>query len=249
MKNYIVIFILSFFFCVSCTLNNKNGNSTGDKSDKDSLMSLQNGSALGVDSLTLGSDGDSAAVYFGQLMQKISEHPHDYVAFGDFEKKHFLLNESSICPGVYQCTKMGNFYSFVYLDGDDCERYIHYLIVDGRFNITDTMTVFVGGCEAELSESEIFASDEVGSHYHKDTIGEYCYFGLSHLPKLKLTEEFLSFSESTTYTVKNIPTGEFMYVDFADTTIYSVDASGRLQVVREAFDTFSEDRMLERMKQ
>lgn len=247
MKNYNIIFVLSFFLCVSClSSGNQNYIQSCDKNITDSDTNCK----IAVDSIVNYSKGTNYKVaeeYFTQLSKYFStkEAANKCKNFGVFEKENILFCKNSDNPTICGYKKLGGLHLLLINDGDDCERLSHYLIIDNHFNILDSLSFQVGGCEPNLPENEIFSS---GSVFKKDTVEEYCYFCETHEPALNLIDDNIFEFISTTYIVKNIPTGKYRYVDFNDTIIYKIDTLGRFRTISETMDTFSVKKLFARME-
>ena len=243
MRNYNVIFVLSFFLCVSCS---SSGNQNDIQSNDRNITDSDTISKIAVDSISNYSKESNTKVaeeYFTQLSQYFSTNICK--DFGIFEKEHFLFCKNSNNPTICGYKKLGGLHLLLLNDGDDCERSSHYLIIDNYFNALDSLSFLVGGCEPELPENEIFSSDNI---FKKDTVGEYCYFCEIHEPVLSLIDNNIFEFISKTYIVKSIPTGKYRYVNFDDTIIYKIDTVGRFRTISETMDTFSVEKLFARME-
>jgi hypothetical protein len=232
---------------VSClSSGNQNDIQSCDKNitDSDTICEIVGDSIVNY---SKESDTKVAKEYFTQLSKYFStkEGANMCKNFGMFEKENILFCKNSNNPTICGYKKLGDLHLLLLNDGEDCERLSHYLIIDNHFNVLDSLSFMVGGCEPDLPENEIFSS---GSIFKKDTVGEYCYFCETHEPVLNLIDDNIFEFISTTYIVKNITTGKYRYVDFDDTIIYKIDTVGRFRTISETMDTFNVEKLFTRME-
>jgi len=248
MKIINVIFLLPIFFCISCaTSANKDGNNEMVAEVQDTINQLDQ---IKQDSIIVKEnpkyDADFVASYYDQLIQYLSEHHNSGKEFGDFEKEHFLDNKNSIYPVIVSCDWINGYYLLQYSEGEDCERAIHYLVVDYQFGVVDKLVSDKGGCDPDLAVSDIFHDN--GDAFKKDTIGDYSYFVSMQDQEIRLVDDNILFAQTTVCYVKNMVEEKYLHAYFNDTTLYAIDTTGHFQVVRDIQDSFSVDEMLRRME-
>ena len=236
-------------FCVACAPTGQPNehptiDSTQSQTEDDSIIvATTDGTNTAEDTVTFNT-------YFAQLDRLL--HPEGGITsgigkyFGKFETDHFLLDENSINPNISDYKKIGSYHLLTYSDGDDCERSYHYLLVDNRFGLLDTLSFYVGGCENESPNEEIFApnSDDI---FKKDTIDEFCYYAQENDPNIKVDGDTLRHIVITSYTIKDTLTRQYYYTQFAKKRIFVIDTLGHFRLEREETDPFSTQKLLNRI--